>query len=71
MSNIICHKCHLLAWGKCPKCRTVFTELYEYQMTEAEKNCLHNWIYINATKCIYGCNYETLVSYKIPEKIGR
>ena len=60
MGNIQCNKCGLDAWGKCPKCRTVFTEKYEYQMTDKEKNCDHNWEYRTSDeKCIYGCGYKS------------
>jgi len=58
MGNIYCTKCKLDAFGKCPKCRTVFTEKYPYQMTEEEKSCDHNWEYRRTgEKCIYGCGY--------------
>ena len=59
MGNIICVKCKLDAFGKCPKCRTVFTEKYPYQQTDIEKNCDHNWQYSGKQKCIYGCQYST------------
>lgn len=64
MGNIHCTKCGLGAWGKCPKCRTVFTEKYEHEQTEKEKACEHKWEYKESKlKCIYGCNYTSPLIY--------
>ncbi len=51
-----CTHCGLIGFGKCPKCRTVFTEKYEYQQTETERDCNHVWESKDA--CIYGCGYK-------------
>ena len=64
MGNIQCFKCGLDAWGKCPRCRTVFTEKEDYQMTPKEKSCEHDWHYRQADlKCIYGCGYKSPYVY--------
>jgi hypothetical protein len=57
MGNIHCVKCNLEAFGKCPKCRTVFTEKYANEWTDAEAQCNHEWHYKIQQKCIYGCGY--------------
>lgn len=58
MGNIRCTKCGLEAFGKCPKCRTVFPEKEEYRQTEAEQSCEHDWHYTQPDlRCIYGCGY--------------
>lgn len=62
--NIYCTKCGLEAFGKCPKCRTVFTEKYEYEQTDRERNCEHEWHYKESQeKCIYGCGYVSPLIY--------
>ncbi len=64
MGNIQCTKCGLDAFGKCPKCRSVFTEKYEYQMADEEKECEHDWHYkVSEEKCIYGCGYKRPLIY--------
>jgi len=61
--NIHCVKCNLEAWGKCPKCRTVFTE-QRNDLTEQQKTCKHKWEYkVSQEKCIYGCGYISPLIY--------
>lgn len=58
--NIQCVKCGLEAFGKCPKCRTIFPIKDEYEMTTREKECDHVWEYVEANlQCIYGCGYRS------------
>ena len=64
MGNIQCHKCGADAFGKCPKCRTVFPEKYPEQLTDREKSCPHDWHYKRADQsCIYGCGYKSPFVY--------
>jgi len=64
MGNINCVKCGLEAFGKCPKCRTVFTEKYPEQQTKKEASCDHEWHYKSSQqKCIYGCGYVSPLIY--------
>jgi len=64
MGNIYCTKCGVEAMGKCPKCRSVFTEKYPEQLSEKEKSCEHNWEYrVSQEKCIYGCGYVSPLIY--------
>ena len=64
MSNIQCIKCGLNARGKCPKCRTVFVEKHESEMSNREYECEHKWHYKRSNmKCIYGCGYKSPYIY--------
>ena len=51
--NIQCIKCYKNAWGKCPKCRTVFDD-----DNSGTEECKHDFHYKKSgEKCIYGCGY--------------
>ena len=55
--NVICNKCKLQAWSKCPRCRHTFPE-YDWNQTDEQRACDHVFEYKPGNKCIYGCGYE-------------
>ena len=59
MSNIYCIKCNVEAFGKCPKCRSVFIEKSK-NITKKQLDCKHVFEYKKPKeKCIYGCGYSS------------